>query len=109
MKVRSHSNSGSRETALSTPAERSKNMKSSFVNALLTGASHPTIERNRRIGVEVLKLQREADTLNTYARAAARTYEETGRESCIGAQARFETAALAKVERIHQLNQSRGM
>ena len=69
----------------------------------MRGESHPAIERDRAIGREVRRLSGEADTLNMYARAAAETFEATGRESCLGAQARFETAAIARKDRVHKL------
>jgi len=66
----------------------------------------PSIRRRQEISAEIIRLQHRADTLCQYALAAARTYGETGRESCLGAQARFENAAAALKQRIYDLDQS---
>jgi hypothetical protein len=91
-----------------TPPAPTHNTKGNTMNIsqkILAGIKDP-----HKVALEnqLRSESRKRDTLNTYARAAARTFEQTGRESCLGAQARFETAAIAAAARCHALQQQLG-
>jgi hypothetical protein len=72
---------------------------------ILKGIKDP---QKQALETELRSQSRRRDTLNNYARAAARTFETTGRESCLGAQARFETAAIAAAARCQKLESALG-
>lgn len=76
-----------------------------IVQRLLRGVRDP---QRIQLENELRTESRKRDTLNAYARAAAKTYSETGRDSCLGAQTRFETAAIAAAARCQRLEAALG-